>query len=207
MEIARRGDADVLLTHDPEGEDRFERDGFSELREVVMSNDFIIIGPENDPAKVRGSPTAVDAFCRIAKRESPFISRADRSGTHQRELRLWKECEIEPDGEWYVRSGQGMGAVLRMANEKQAYALGDRSSFLAQRQGTELQILYENPAELTNHYSVIVVSQTKHPHVNREASRKFAEFLLSVEAQRRIADFGRAKYAEPLYRSRDFANP
>jgi tungstate transport system substrate-binding protein len=200
LEIGRRGDADVLLTHDPAGEERFADEGFAESRESVMSNDFVLVGPPNDPAGVKAAPKAADAFRLMAASRATFVSRGDQSGTHQKELAVWKVAGIDPTGDWYVRSGQGMGAVLRMADEKGGYALADRGTYMAQRKGLTLVVVLAGDPSLENRYSVIVVSPKKHPHVRRDMARRFADYLLTDDAQQRIADFGREKFGASLFR-------
>ena len=203
LEIGRRGDADVILTHDPAGEARFVAGGFGTARSEVMSNDFVLVGPSDDPAGVGGTKSGAEAFRRLAERSATFVSRGDESGTHQKEKATWTASGIEPAGDWYVRSGQGMGAVLRMTDEKRGYALSDRGTFLAQRDKLALVAVYSGDPAWVNQYAVIPVNQAKHSHVKHDLAKQFAEFLLSDEAQRLIADFGRAKYGEPLFR----ANP
>jgi tungstate transport system substrate-binding protein len=203
LEIGRRGDADVILTHDPVGEERFVAEGFGTTRTEVMSNDFVLVGPPDDPGGVGGAKSAVDAFRRVMDKQAVFVSRGDESGTHQKEKATWALAGIDPAGDWYVRSGQGMGAVLRMADEKRGYALSDRGTFLAQRDKLSLTALCADDPAWVNRYAVIPVNPGRHPHVKHDLARQFAEFLVSDEAQRLIADFGRAKYGEPLFR----ANP
>jgi tungstate transport system substrate-binding protein len=199
LELGRRGDADVLLVHDPAAEQRFVAAGFGVGRRQVMYNDFVIVGPSADPAGVKGQASAAEAFRRIAAREAPFVSRGDESGTHVKEKAVWRQAGVEPKGAWYVRAGAGMGQVLRMASEKRAYTLSDRGTFLAQRGGLELAVLSEGDPLLVNQYSVIRVNPEKHPHVRKEAAEKFADFLLAAETQRLIADFGKDRYGQPLF--------
>jgi tungstate transport system substrate-binding protein len=199
LELGRRGDADVLLAHDPEGEERFMAEGHGELRRPVMWNDFVVVGPSNDPAGVKGLKSARAAFARVAATGTAFVSRGDESGTHQKERALWKAAQVEPAGAWYVQAGAGMGQVLRMASEKRACTLTDRGTFLALRKGLDLVVLCEGDPLLVNRYSVIVVSREKHPHVRRDAAQRFADFLLSAEGQGAIADFGRDRFGEPLF--------
>ena len=201
LEIGRRGDADVVLTHDPAGEERFVAEGFGTTRTEVMSNDFVLVGPPDDPAGVGGAKSGVDAFRRVMDKQAVFVSRGDESGTHQKEKATWASAGTEPAGDWYVRSGQGMGAVLRMADEKRGYALSDRGTFLAQRDKLNLAVVYVGDPAWVNRYAVIPVNPGKHPHVKHDLAKQFAEFLVSDEAQRLIADFGRAKYGEPLFRA------
>jgi tungstate transport system substrate-binding protein len=143
--------------------------------------------------------SAADAFRRIAGKPAPFVSRGDDSGTHKKELAVWQRAAIEPKGDWYVRSGAGMGQVLRMAAEKRAYTLTDRGTFLALREGLDLAVVSEGDPLLKNPYSVIVVSAAKHPHVRRQAAERFADFLGSPEARRIIADFGKDRFGQPLF--------
>lgn len=199
LQLGRRGDADVLLVHDPATEEKFMADGFGAERRDVMYNDFVLVGPPADPAGIKGPPAVAEAFRRVARRGSPFVSRGDESGTHQKEKEIWRQTGIEPKGDWYIRAGAGMGQVLRMANEKRAYTLTDRGTYLAQRQGLDLTILSEGDPVLVNRYSVIVVSPEKHPRVHSQAARQFAEFLLSPETQKAIADFGIERYGQPLF--------
>ncbi|ADV61000.1 ABC-type tungstate transport system, permease component [Isosphaera pallida ATCC 43644] len=201
LEIGRRGDADVLLTHDPDGEQRFVAEGFGTSRMLVMSNDFVLVGPVDDPAGVGGATSGADAFLRIARKQAVFVSRGDESGTHRKEKATWALAGLEPSGDWYVRSGQGMGAVLRMADEKRGYTLSDKGTFLAQRDKLSLAVVYTGDPTWTNQYAVVPVNPARHPHVKHDLAERFAEFLVSDEGQRLIAEFGRAKYGEPLFRA------
>lgn len=199
LELGRRGDADVLLTHSPKAEESFVSEGFGEDRRTVMHNDFVVVGPKDDPAGIRVKKTAVEAFVRIAEQQSPFVSRGDDSGTHQKEKQIWSEASIEPTGEWYIKSGAGMAQTLRIATEKGAYTLADRASYLAQRTETGLRLLFEGDPRLKNRYSVIAVSQKKHAHVQRKLAAKFVDFLLDPATQSVIGDFGKDVYGEPLF--------
>jgi tungstate transport system substrate-binding protein len=199
LELGRRGDADVLLVHDPDAEGRFVEAGFGVGRRPVMYNDFVLVGPPADPAGVKGLASITEAFTRIARKEAPFVSRGDESGTHVKEKAVWRRAGIEPKGGWYVRAGAGMGQVLRMASEKRAYTLSDRGTFLALRGGLDLAVLAEGDPLLVNQYSVIRVNPEKHPHVRTEAARQFADFLLGPEARRLIAEFGKGRYGQPLF--------
>jgi tungstate transport system substrate-binding protein len=199
LELGRRGDADVLLVHDPAAERRFVDEGFGIDRRPVMENDFVLAGPPQDPAGVRGQASAAEAFARIARAAAAFVSRGDESGTHAREKAVWRQAGIEPNGDWYVRAGTGMGQVLRMASEKRAYTLSDRGTFLAQRPGLDLVVLAEGDPLLVNPYSVILVNPGRHPHVHGEAARQFADFLLAPETQKAIGEFGKDRFGEPLF--------
>jgi tungstate transport system substrate-binding protein len=199
LAVGRRGDADVLLVHSRTAEDEFMARGFGALRLDVMHNDFVLVGPPSDPAKVKGLST-IDALKRIAEKGALFASRDDRSGTNARELELWKSALVEPAGKpWYVATGQGMGETARIASEKKAYTLADRGTFLALQVKLQLAILVEGEKELRNSYRVIVVNPEKHPKVREKEARRFAEWLVSPEAQKAIGEFGRAKFGQPLF--------
>jgi tungstate transport system substrate-binding protein len=204
LELGRRGDADLLLTHAPAAEDRFIEEGFGVRREVVMQNDFVLVGPPGDPADVRESSSIADGLARIARQQVAFFSRGDESGTHQKEREIWRLAGIAPDGAWYLAAGAGMAEVLRMANERNAYTLSDRATFVAQRDKLDLTILLENDPVLVNPYSVILLNPARHPHVDHEAARKLADFFLSPEAQATIADHGRKQFGQPLFHPRVF---
>ncbi len=199
LELARRGDADVLLTHSPAAEEKFMADGYGEERRPLMYNDFVIVGPASDPAKVTGASSAKEAFQRIAQSKSPLVSRGDESGTHAKEKQLWESVPITPEGDWYIQAGSGMAEVLRMADQKKAYTLSDRATYLSQQASLDLKVVYEGDPSLKNHYSVIVVSPQKNPRVRRDAARKFAEFLLSPEGQKVITEYGVGKFGQPLF--------
>ena len=203
LELGRRGDADVLLTHSPKAEEEFMSAGHGDSRQPVMHNDFVIVGPAPDPAAIQDADSVVEAVRRIAAAKSTFVSRGDESGTHAKELAIWKTAEISPQGDWYLQAGSGMAATLRIANEKNAYTLSDRGTFLAQSKQLDLVIRSEGDALLRNPYAVIVVSTTKHPYVNQAAAKRFADFLLSRTVQKAIATFGIDRCGQPLF----FPNP
>lgn len=199
MRLARDGNADVLLVHDRAAEDKFVADGFGIKRLDVMHNDFVLVGPAADPAKVSGLEAA-EALRKIAGARAIFVSRGDDSGTYKKELKLWQAAGIQPSGEWYLESGSGMEATLRIANEKIAYCLVDRATWLAhQKEIDALTILAQGDARLFNPYSVIVVAPTKFPWLNTKLATRFAEFIRSAEGQTIIRDFGKDKFAEPLF--------
>ena len=200
LEIASRGDADVVLVHARSKEDAFMEAGHGLLREDVMYNDFVIIGPTDDPAAISGLTDAAFAFRKIAEAESTFISRGDESGTHTKELQVWEKAGLEPKGSWYISAGAGMGAVLTMAQEKRAYTLTDRGTYLARTlEGLDLPILVEADPILFNPYGVIVVSPEKHPGVNSELAEKFVAWLTSLETQKLISQFGVEQFGQPLF--------
>ena len=205
IEIAKRGDADVVLVHARELEEPFVNEGYGVHRVGVMYNDFIIIGPRNDPAEIRGSTNASLAFQKIAnmgaKVAAVFISRADKSGTNTKELSIWAKIGTKPSNRtfsWYLEAGAGMGTVLRMTNEKKAYTLTDRATWLAFKdQLTNLDVLAEKDPDLLNPYAVIPVNPQKYPQRNYRMALAFAKFLISEEGQRLIADY--KKGGEPLF--------
>lgn len=189
LDLARRGDADVVLVHDPAAEAAFVAEGFGVERREVMYNDFVVVGPKADPARARGRDVAV-ALGRIAAARAPFASRADKSGTHAAELRYWKAAGIDaPRGEWYRETGSGMGATLNIASGMDAYALTDRGTWLAFRNRGNLEVLVEGDTRLFNQYGVMRVNPAKHPHVKQDAGRKFVDWLVSPAGQASIARF------------------
>ncbi len=188
--LGRSGDADVLLVHDRPSEDKFVADGEGTARYDVMFNDFVIVGPASDPAGIKGVASAVDAFQKIEAAKAAFISRGDKSGTNAKELAIWKAAGIDPKGDWYISAGQGMGEVLTMAQETDAYTLSDRGTYLKrQADGLPLVILVEGDKMLFNPYGVIPVNPAKHPGVNSDLAQKFVDWLLSLETQQLIADY------------------
>jgi tungstate transport system substrate-binding protein len=198
LALAARGEADVTLAHAPALEKKYVDEGKMLNRRLVMYNDFIIIGPAEDPAKIKGLKAA-DALKRIAETQSRFVSRGDKSGTHSLELALWKQAGIEPKGNWYIESGQGMGQTLGIANERGAYTITDRATFLAFQQRVKLPILVEGDRPLLNVYSVMEVNPANGPRVNVAGGKAFADFMLSPEVQTVIKSFGVDKYGQPLF--------
>jgi len=200
LKIAQAGNADVILLHSPEAEKKFMQDGFGLDRRLVMHNDFVIVGPASDPAALRSQPTAVDAFRAIFASASTFVSRADESGTHVKELSLWKEADLDPtQQDWYLETGQGQGATLSITSEKQGYAITDRGTFLAYQANLDLAILFEGNPTLLNVYHVITVNPEKWAHVNTEGAQVFADFVTSSEGQDVIRGFGLEQYGQPLF--------
>jgi tungstate transport system substrate-binding protein len=199
MRLARDGNADVLLVHDREAEEKFVAEGFGIERLDVMHNDFVVVGPKNDPVGIRGLKGA-EAFKKIATVGALFVSRGDDSGTHKKELKLWGAAGIQPTGSWYLQSGSGMEATLRIANEKIAYCLVDRATWLAhQKEIDTLMILAQGDEQLFNPYSVIVVAPVKFPWLNVKLAARFVEFIRSAEGQAIIRAFGKDKFGEPLF--------
>jgi len=199
MKMGQEGNADVLLVHSPSAEVTFMSDGWGSERYLVMHNDFIIVGPEADPAGIKTATSAADAFTKIANVKAPFITRGDNSGTNAKELAIWKLASITPEGDWYINTGQGMGASLTIASEKGAYILTDRATYLANKTSYNLVILYEGDNSLLNVYHVIVVNPEKYPKVNNDGAKNFAKWITSPAVQSVIADFGKDKYGESLF--------
>jgi tungstate transport system substrate-binding protein len=209
IELGENGDADVILVHARAREDEFVAAGHGLARSDVMYNDFILVGPQADPAEVHHAATAAEAFAAIAAAESPFASRGDDSGTHTKERSVWSAAGIElsPDSGWYQSLGQGMGETLQFANESGAYTLADRGTFLAQRGNLpELMILFggesiaENPDKaLYNPYGVIPVNPEKHEGIQAELAQQFVEWLISVETQDQIGSYGVDRFGQPLF--------
>ncbi len=203
LRMGERGDADVLLVHAPEAEEAFMAAGHGIERRYVMYNDFVIVGPAEDPAHIRGLPEAPEALKAIAQAQALWISRGDDSGTHKKEKSLWAEAGFDvaalASESWYQESGQGMGATLRIASEKGAYTLTDRATYLNLRDTLHLDILVEGDPRLHNIYHVIVVNPEKHPGVHVEGARAFADFLTAPETQKIIAAYGVDRFGQPLF--------
>lgn len=199
LQMGQDGNADVLLVHSPSAEMTYMDGGFGVDRRLVMHNDFIIVGPAADPAGIKGTATAVDAFTKIANAQASFISRGDKSGTNTMELNLWKKASITPQGDWYVESGQGMGATLKIASEKNAYTLTDRATYLANQSTLGLAILVEGDTALLNVYHVITVNPEKWPKINQAGAKAFADYLVSKKGQDLIGKFGVDKYGQQLF--------
>jgi tungstate transport system substrate-binding protein len=200
LALGQRGEADVLLVHSPEAEEAFMAAGLGGSRRAVMHNDFVIIGPADDPAALRGAGTAAEGLRRIAAHRSLFVSRGDNSGTHVRERALWQAAGVDPAGSrWYLETGLGMGQTLAVAAERQAYTLVDRGTWLALREHLGLVVLLEEDPPLWNPYHVIEVNSRRWPKVNAAAARAFADFLVSRKGQGLIAMFDVPKYGRPLF--------
>jgi len=199
LKMGEEGNADVLLVHSPAAEVAFMAAGHGVDRRLVMHNDFVIVGPSGDPAGIRGTPAASDAFGKIAAAQATFVSRGDDSGTYKAELALWKKAGITPAGAWYVESGQGMGATLQIASEKAGYTLTDRATYLAQKDALDLEVLVEGDAALLNVYHVISVNPARWPSVNTAGALAFADYLTSAEGQALIGSFGVGEFGEPLF--------
>ena len=189
LEIGRTGDADVLMVHAPTLEEEFVAEGYGVERVYFMYNDFVVLGPPSDPANVGGATGAADAFARIASAEEVFISRGDNSGTHVKELEIWDQAGVDLDGAWYREVGQGMGEVITLTNDQEAYTLADRGTYLSYVADIDSTILYEGDEILFNPYGVIAVNPEAHPHVKNELAQALVEYLVSDEGQRRIGEY------------------
>lgn len=189
LKLAENGDVDVVLSHAPELEQAFMAAGFGVNRRDLMYNDFIIVGPPSDPAHLRGTASATEAFKKLAAAPTTFVSRGDESGTHQKEKELWKAAGITPQGSWYLSAGQGMGEVLLMANERQAYTLADRGTYLAYKKRDELVIVVEGDRALFNPYTVTAVNPAKHPEVKYVEAMELIAWLTSPAGQKLIGSF------------------
>jgi tungstate transport system substrate-binding protein len=199
LKMGEECNADVLLVHASSSEKELMDKGFGVERKLVMHNDFIIVGPPDDPAGIKGAATAAEALAKITGAGAVFVSRGDDSGTHRMELNLWKAAGLEPQGEWYLESGQGMGATLKIASEKAGYTLTDRAAYLATKDDLALEPLVEGDKALLNVYHVITVNPEKCPKVNQEGANAYASYLVSPETQAAIGSFGVDKFGQPLF--------
>jgi tungstate transport system substrate-binding protein len=196
LALGRRGDADVLLVHSPADEEAFMREGHGTTRVPVMMNDFVLLGPETDPAAVRAATEAADAMRRVASAGAPFVSRGDSSGTHRKELALWRAAGVDPRGApWYMEVGQGMGDALRVASERGGYVLSDRGTYLFLAPGLDLSIAFEGDEALFNPYSVIVVSRAR----NARGAEAFSRWITAQDAQVLIGSYGVERFGAPLF--------
>ncbi|HEY5903726.1 MAG TPA: substrate-binding domain-containing protein [Anaerolineales bacterium] len=199
LKMGEQGNADVLLVHAPSSEVTFMQGGSGKDRMLVMHNDFIMVGPAADPADIKGKSPAA-ALTAIYEAGAPFVTRADDSGTYKKEVSLWQKAGVDPEGQtWYIETGQGMGASLTVASEKEAYILTDRATYLANKENLQLEILNEGDNSLLNVYHVITVNPDKWPKVNYEGARAFAKFITSAATQKVIGQFGRDKFGQPLF--------
>jgi tungstate transport system substrate-binding protein len=200
MAMGEKGEADVLLVHSPAAEEKFMAEGYGVNRRLVMHNDFVIVGPSDDPAKIKGLKSAAEAFKKIAAAQALFLSRGDNSGTHAKEKQIWKAAGVKYEGEkWYQQTGLGMGQTLNVAAEKKAYTLSDRGTYLALAKTLNLDILVQGDAVLLNIYHVMEVNPKKWPKVNFAGAKAFADFMVSKETQEIVRTFGVDKYGSPLF--------
>jgi tungstate transport system substrate-binding protein len=191
IKLGETGDVDVILVHARSKEDKFVAEGYGVGRRDVMYNDFVILGPESDPAGLKGTKDAAAAMAKIAAAKVTFVSRGDDSGTNTREKQLWKAANITPSGSWYLEAGRGMGEVIIMASERQGYTLSDRATYLAFKDKIPLRIVFEGDKRLFNPYGVIMVNPKKYPHVKVDLAQKFIDFLTSAEGRTLINGFHR----------------
>jgi len=199
LKMAEEGNADVLLVHAPAAELVLMDSGACKDRQLIMHNDFVIVGPADDPAAVRSWTSAGEALKNIAESQAGFVSRGDDSGTHKKEKSLWASVDLTPNWEGYIESGQGMGATLLLASEKGAYTLTDRATFLANQDNLDLEILLEGDPLLLNVYHVMTVNPDNWENINYKGALDFADFMTSQETQNLIKDFGVEKYGQPLF--------
>ncbi len=192
LDMARRGDADVVFVHDEAAERKFVAEGQGVERKEVMYNDFVLIGPKGDPAKVAGGKDITAALKKVQGAQAPFVSRGDKSGTHAAELRLWKDAGIDiaaQKGPWYRETGSGMGPALNTASSMNAYVLADRGTWLSFKNRGDLTILVEGDKRLFNQYGVMLVNPAKHPHVKKDLGQTFVDWVVSPDGQRAIAQY------------------
>jgi tungstate transport system substrate-binding protein len=200
MKMGEKGEADVLLVHSPDAEKKFVQDSYGVNRRLVMHNDFIVLGPAADPAKISTEKMTKQAMAKIAAANALFLSRGDNSGTHALEKKLWKAAGLNPEGQkWYQQTGLGMGQTLSVAAEKNGYTISDRATYLALQKNLGLKILMEGDASLLNIYHVIEVNPAKWPKVNVAGAKAFANFMVSKKAQAIIKTYGVKKYGAPLF--------
>lgn len=199
ISLGREGKVDLVMVHAPEAEEEFIADGYGLNRTYIMYNDFVIVGPNNDPAGINGITDVADAYEKIAKTKSIFFSRGDNSGTHKKEMYVWNLTGITPEGDWYVITNDFMGATLEMADMQQGYFMTDRSTYIKLKQNLNLSILVEDDPILVNQYHAIAVNPEKYPDVNYEMAVKFIDYIISQNGQEIIMNFGNEEFGEPLY--------
>ncbi len=192
LRMGSDGDVDVVLVHAPAAEQKFVDEGNGEQRLPVMFNDFVLVGPASDPAGIASAKTAAEALGKIAGTQTVFVSRGDDSGTHKKERSLWTSASIQPDGQWYREAGQGMGKVLQMANELEAYTLADRGTWLAYRDKSSLRVLFQGDEKLFNPYAIIEVSRQKFPDLNHQGAQALIDWIRGPQGQQAIAAFRKA---------------
>lgn len=201
LQMGRDGEADVLLVHSKADEIKFVEEGYGTERRDVMYNDYILVGPKDDPLNLKTDypNNILEGLKRIAEKEAVFVSRGDDSGTHKKELSIWKAANIEPSGAWYLEAGAGMGDVLKITSDKQGYTISDRGTYLSMRDVLDLEIIIEGDENLFNQYGVIPVNPEKNPHVNIDAAIEFMNWITSDRVQDLIKEFGVEEYGQPLF--------
>ena len=199
LAMGEKGEADVLLTHAPSSEKPLVDKGIVLNYQLVMHNDFIVVGPDEDPAKIKGIKLSTDAFKKIAEQGVIFVSRGDNSGTYTKEMSIWKNTGLKPSGNWYQQSGAGMGQTLLIASEKKGYTLTDRGTYLAQQKNIHLVIMVEGEKNLLNIYHVMQVDAKKFPKVNESGAQAFVKYMVAERTQKMVAEFGKDKYGQSLF--------
>lgn len=201
LQMGMDGEADILLVHAKASEEEFVEEGHGTERQDVMYNDFVLVGPSEDPAGLKENhpDNILEGLKKLSEEQATFVSRGDDSGTHKKELGIWKSAEIEPAGEWYLEAGAGMGDVLKITDEKQAYTLTDRATYLSMKENLDLDIIIEGDPNLFNQYGIIPVDPSKNENTNNDGAMEFMNWLLGEEAQNLIKDFGVEEYGEPLF--------
>ncbi|MDD2806454.1 MAG: extracellular solute-binding protein [Elusimicrobiales bacterium] len=199
MQMGKAGEADLMWVHSPDDEIQFVAEGYGTDRTTFMHNDFVLLGPAADPAKVKKEKKAAAAFAKIAASGVQFVSRGDNSGTHKKELKIWGAAKVKPAADKYIEAGQGMAATVKIADEKGAYVLADRSTYLSLRKNLSLKILCEGDEILLNRYSLILVNPARFPKANAEGAKAFFDFLLSKRTKKIVDNFGVDKYGKKLF--------
>ena len=201
LEMGKNGEADILLVHAKESEEEFVKEGHGTERKDVMYNDFILVGPKDDPLKLKeNSPQDILASLKtIADSKATFVSRGDDSGTHKKEVSIWEKANIKPEGEWYIESGSGMSDTLKIASEKKGYTLTDRATYLSMKDVLDLDILVEKDENLFNQYGIIPVNPEKNDKINAEGAKAFMDWMLSSKTQKLIGEFGVKEFGQPLF--------
>lgn len=199
LAMGEKGEADVLLTHAPSSEKKLVDEKTVVNYRLVMHNDFVLVGPPEDPAGIKGKKTAAEALKAIADSKAVFVSRGDDSGTHKMEISLWKKANVDPKGTWYQESGSGMGQTLNIASDKGGYTLTDRATYLSLKKNLKLDILLEGEKSLLNIYHVMQVNPDKFPKVNKDGAKAFADFMVSPDTQKMIGEFGKDKFGQSLF--------
>ncbi len=201
LQMGKEGEADILLVHAKESEEEFVQEGHGLERHDVMYNDYILVGPKEDPLNLKSDyPNDIlEGLKALAETETEFVSRGDDSGTHKKELSIWKEAGIEPEGDWYISAGSGMGDVLKIADEKKAYTITDRGTYLSMKDNLDLEIIIEGDENLFNQYGIIPVNPDKSDKINSEGAKKFMDWMLSDKVQELIGEFGVEEYGMPLF--------
>lgn len=199
LQLGRKAEADILWVHSPDDEIQFVEEGYGVKRIIFIHNDFVLLGPATDPAKILRTKNITEAFRKIHEAKALFLSRGDKSGTHKKEIQIWREVDIYPENERYLETGQGMAQTIQIANETQAYCLADRSTYLSLKKSLKLVIASEGDARLRNDYSLILVNPEKFRKVNAKGAQAFFDFLLSIEAKKIIEAFGKIEFGEQLF--------